>query len=99
MFARRLSAALAPRAPALRAALATRAPARPCALHVRVSTCVTRPTQLGRRPLGMRLCSTEAASGPAVRPSQPPFPVRVALVGTTVGLATPLLAVGGVVFA
>ena len=42
-----------------------------------------------------RNCSTQ----PLVPASRPPFPVRVALVGTSVGLATPLLAIGGVIFA
>ena len=46
---------------------------------------------------GVRNCGTITET--TALKSQPPFAMRVALVGTTVGLATPLLALGGVVFA
>jgi hypothetical protein len=61
----------------------------------------TTPLRTAVQPPLRRFCSSSQLPTypPTQTPTQPPFPMRVALVGATVGLATPLLALGGVVFA
>lgn len=81
-----------PRAAPCRALIA-RAPA----LATRSGLCIS----LTRPPVATRLLcsSTKPPPPPPAASPTPPFALRTALVGTSVGLATPLLTIGGVVVA